>query len=58
MILGIVAGGLLVLGVIMVLVGGSVYSLNWMLVLGVLVFPFAIILGIVAIIVGVVAASR
>jgi len=58
MILGIVAGGLLVLGVIMVLVGGSVHSLNWMLVLGVLVFPFAIILGIVVIIVGVVAASR
>lgn len=56
--IGIVAAAFFLLGLLMMLLGGAVQALNWMLVLGVFMFPIAIILGIIAGIVGIVVAAR
>lgn len=55
---GIVAGGLFVLGFLMLILGGAVAQLNFLLWLGIFAFFAAFLCGIVAVILAVVAAAR
>lgn len=55
---GIVALGLFVLGVVLLILGGSVAQLNFLLWLGLLVFLGAVVCGIIAVILAIVAATR
>lgn len=55
---GIVAGGLFMLGFLMLILGGVVAQLNFLLWLGIFAFFAAFLCGIVAVILGIVAATR
>ncbi|MFF1633874.1 DUF2510 domain-containing protein [Leifsonia sp. NPDC058248] len=55
---GIVAVGLFVLGFLLMILGGSTAQLNFLLWLGLLVFSGAVVCGIIAVILAIVAAVR
>jgi hypothetical protein len=55
---GIVAGGLFVLGFLMLILGGAVAQPNFLLWLGIFAFFAAFLCGIVAVILAIVAAAR
>ncbi|WP_374009883.1 hypothetical protein [Leifsonia sp. LS-T14] len=56
--LGIVAGGLFLLGFVLLMLGGTVAQLNFLLFLGLFSFFGTFVCGVIAVILGIVAAAR